>query len=69
MITPVFPCSIVVLLQVRLAFLDLVGNWLLALPERSDHQARLLPYLLNGLCDESPATVEASGVRMLHDSL
>jgi hypothetical protein len=46
--------------QVRLAFLGMVGNWLLTLRERLDHQPRLLPYLLSGLCDESPAIVHVS---------
>jgi hypothetical protein len=44
--------------QVRLAFLGMVGNWLLTLRERMDHQPRLLPYLLSGLCDESPSVVQ-----------
>ncbi|WIA41829.1 hypothetical protein OEZ86_009159 [Tetradesmus obliquus] len=46
--------------QVRLAFLGMVGSWLLTLRERLDHQPRLLPYLLSGLCDESPAVVQAA---------
>lgn len=45
-------------LQVRLAFLGMVGSWLLTLRERLDHQPRLLPYLLSGLCDESPVVVQ-----------
>lgn len=44
----------------RLAFLDMVGNWLLTLRERRDHEARLLPYVLSGICDESPAVVSAA---------
>lgn len=47
-------------MQVRLAFLDMIGNWLLTLRERRDHEARLLPYVLSGICDESPAVVEAA---------
>jgi hypothetical protein len=47
-------------MQVRLAFLGMVGNWLLTLRERQNHQPRLLPYLLSGLCDESPAIVHVS---------
>lgn len=46
--------------QVRLAFLQMIGNWMLTLRERTDHEARLLPYLLSGLCDESPAVVESA---------
>jgi hypothetical protein len=53
--------------QVRLAFLDMVGNWLLTLRERRDHEARLLPYVLSGICDESPAVV--SGALQLLDQL
>jgi hypothetical protein len=36
----------------------MVGNWLLMLRERMDHQPRLQPYPLSGLCDESPAIVQ-----------
>jgi hypothetical protein len=46
--------------QVRLAFLDMVGNWMLTLRERRDHEPRLLPYVLSGMCDESPAVVDAA---------
>lgn len=46
--------------QVRLAFLDMVGSWLLTLRERRDHEARLLPYVLSGICDEAPAVVSAA---------
>lgn len=46
--------------QVRLAFLDCIGNWMLTLRERRDHEARLLPYILSGICDESPAVVQAA---------
>jgi hypothetical protein len=45
---------------VRLAFLDMVGNWMLTLRERRDHEPRLLPYVLSGMCDESPAVVDAA---------
>lgn len=38
----------------------MIGNWMLALRERTDHEARLLPYLLSGLCDESPVVVQAA---------
>lgn len=46
--------------QVRLAFLDCIGNWMLTLRERRDHEARLLPYVLSGICDESHAVVQAA---------
>lgn len=38
----------------------MVGNWMLTLRERRDHEARLLPYVLSGICDESPAVVDAA---------
>lgn len=38
----------------------MVGNWMLTLRERLDHEPRLLPYVLSGLCDEAPAVVEAA---------
>lgn len=46
--------------QVRLAFLGMLGDWLTRLPERNDHQPRLLPYVLSALCDESHTVVEAA---------
>jgi hypothetical protein len=46
--------------QVRLAFLDMIGNWMLTLRERLDHEARLLPYVLSGACDDSPAVVQSA---------
>ena len=41
-------------LQVRLEFLHVLGDWMLHLPERMDHEQRLMPYLLSALNDESP---------------
>jgi hypothetical protein len=38
----------------------MIGNWLLTLRERRDHEARLLPYVLSGICDDSPAVVESA---------
>ncbi|KAK9849260.1 hypothetical protein WJX84_009211 [Apatococcus fuscideae] len=38
--------------QVRKAFVEAVGEWLVSLHERIEHQPRLLPYLLGGLCDD-----------------
>jgi hypothetical protein len=31
-----------------------VGDWMLRLPERVDHEGRLLPFLLAGMVDEGP---------------
>lgn len=39
---------------VRLAFLDMLGDWLLHLDERLDHHGRLLPYLVSALADTLP---------------
>ncbi|KAH7291984.1 hypothetical protein KP509_29G045100 [Ceratopteris richardii] len=38
---------------VREALLKAVAHWLLQLPERREHEIRLLPYVLNGLIDEN----------------
>lgn len=38
----------------------MIGNWMLTLRERLDHEPRLLPYILSGLCDDAPAVVEAA---------
>ncbi|MEW5306836.1 MAG: hypothetical protein WDW36_009274 [Sanguina aurantia] len=43
--------------MVRLEFLRLLGDWMLTLRERTDHEHRLLPYVLSALDDESPAVV------------
>jgi hypothetical protein len=45
---------VVLLLQVRLEWLRCVGDWMLNLRERVDHEPRLLPYALSALCDDSP---------------
>lgn len=37
--------------QVREMFIRSVGDWLTLLPDRWDHHARLVPYLLSGLFD------------------
>lgn len=39
--------------SVREMFIRCVGDWLTILPDRWDHHARLVPYLLSGLFDES----------------
>uniref|UniRef100_A0A061RFE2 Uncharacterized protein n=1 Tax=Tetraselmis sp. GSL018 TaxID=582737 RepID=A0A061RFE2_9CHLO len=40
---------------VRSEFLECLGDWLLRLPERRDHEQRLLPYVLSLHNDEVPA--------------
>jgi hypothetical protein len=50
--------------QVRLEFLNMIGNWMLTLTERLDHESRLLPYVLSGLTDDCPA-VQAAAVQLL----
>ena len=37
---------------------ECVGIWLKDLPDRMDHQTRLLPYLLAGVCDDSTIVQE-----------
>jgi hypothetical protein len=37
--------------QVRLALVQVLGDWMLNLSERMDHEHRLLPYLLGALND------------------
>lgn len=46
--------------QVRAAFLDMIGNWMLTLTERMDHEGRLLPYVLSALCDDAPSVRDAA---------
>lgn len=50
--------------QVRLEFARVVGDWMLRLRERADHEGRLLPFLLAALVDEAPA-VGAEAARLL----
>ena len=50
--------------KVRLTFVRAVGTWLLELPERRDHEGRLLPYLMSGLIDED-ARVQACALETL----
>jgi hypothetical protein len=38
----------------------LLSDWLQRLPERLDHQGRLLPYVLSALCDDAPPVVGAA---------
>ena len=37
---------------VRLAVVNVIGNWLLNLPDRYSYQHKLLPLLLSGLTDD-----------------
>jgi len=39
--------------QVRDMFYRVISDWLLKLPDRVDHEARLVPYMLSGLSDSS----------------
>ena len=50
--------------KVRQALVRVVGSWLLELPERKDHESRLLPYVLSGLIDDSEA-VQAEALQIL----
>jgi hypothetical protein len=52
--------------QVRLEFVRVVGDWMLRLRERSDHEGRLLPYVLAALVDDAPA-VAAEAAALLED--
>ncbi|KAK9812913.1 hypothetical protein WJX72_005730 [[Myrmecia] bisecta] len=49
---------------VRREFLALLGDWLLSLRERADHETRLLPYVLGALADPAPQ-VAAEGLALL----
>jgi hypothetical protein len=49
--------------QVRLAWLRCVGDWMLNLRERIDHEPRLMPYALSALDDEAPQ-VRGCGVEV-----
>jgi len=40
-------------LSVRESFLRVIGDWMTTLPDRYDHESRLIPYLLSGLFDRS----------------
>lgn len=45
-------------------FLSCIGDWLLNLRERLDHEARLMPFILSALNDEVP-DIAAAAVRLL----
>lgn len=44
--------------NVREAFYRMIGKWLLELPDRYDHESRLLPYLVSSLNDDIPSIAE-----------
>lgn len=41
-------------MQVRREFLSCIGDWLLTLRERMDHEPRLMPFVMSALNDEVP---------------
>ncbi|KAG7382050.1 HEAT repeat-containing protein 2 [Phytophthora pseudosyringae] len=41
--------------MVRRAFFAMIRDWMVNLPDRYDHESRLLPYLLSAVSDEDPA--------------
>ena len=47
-------------MQVRAAFMTMLGVWQLQLPERGETEARLLPYLIAGLADAQPEAAVAA---------
>ena len=46
--------------QVRAAFMTMLGVWQLQLPDREETEARLLPYLIAGLADAQPEAAVAA---------
>ena len=52
--------------QVRLAFLQMVADWMLTLRERIDHHARLMPYALSALSDSSK-DVQTAALKLMDD--
>ena len=47
-------------ISVRECFLRIVGDWMTTLPDRYDHEARLIPYLLSGLFDRQEEMQEST---------
>lgn len=41
-------------MQVRREFLSCLGDWLLNLRERMDHEPRLMPFIMSALSDDVP---------------
>lgn len=52
--------------SVRLAFVEALGDWLLHLDERIDHQGRLLPYLVSALTD-THGPIRQRAVQLIDD--
>lgn len=50
--------------QVRLEFLHMLGDWMLHLRERVDHEHRLLPYVLSALSDDNPQ-IQAAALALI----
>ena len=50
--------------QVRREFLGALAGWLLDLPQREEHRARLLPYLLAALADPAPDLAAAAAAHL-----
>lgn len=44
--------------HVRGTFFEVISNWLTKLPDRFDHESRLIPYILSGLFDPIPEIKE-----------
>lgn len=51
-------------MQVRAAFLKMLGSWQLQIPERDETEARLLPFLLAGLTDAQPEAAAAAAASL-----
>ena len=49
------PCA-----PVRLAFVHTLGDWMTTLVERTDHEPRLLPYVMSAAADEAPEVRDAA---------
>ena len=43
--------------QVREQFTLMIGRWMHDLPDRVDHQTRILPYVMTGLTDDAQVRV------------
>lgn len=52
--------------EVRLAFLEMMGDWLLHLTERNAYTSRLLPFILSALTDEVPH-VQSKAMMLLEE--
>ena len=52
--------------QTRLAFVETLRDWMTTLVERTDHESRLLPYVLSAMSDENDR-VATEAARLLED--